>query len=74
MTRRASVADQLVLRDRERIERLSVEERVKESLALGERAAELLAQERGIDRREARRQLARERQAGRRRSVAMETA
>ena len=71
MTRPASVADHLIARERERIGRLGFEERVREALALGEQAVDLLVQERGIDRREARLLLARERQAGRRHSVAM---
>jgi hypothetical protein len=65
------VADRLVARERERIEQMSVEERMHEALALGERAIELLMQELGIDRREARRVFERERQRGRRPSVAM---
>ncbi len=69
MARRASVADHLVARERERIERLSVEERVQEALALGEQAIGLLAEELGVDPREARRVLARERQKGRLPSV-----
>ena len=72
MTRPSSVADQLVAREQGRVGRLEIEERVREALALWERAVSLLAQERGIDRREARRLLARERHAGRRYSVAME--
>jgi hypothetical protein len=70
MARPASVADHLVARERERIERLSTEERVQEALALGEQAIALLAEERGVDPREARRILAGERQKGRRPSVA----
>jgi len=70
MARPASVADHLVARERERIERLSAEERVQKALALGEQAIGLLAEELGVDPREARRILARERQKGRRPSVA----
>lgn len=70
MARAASVADHLVARERERLERMSVEERVQEALALGEQAIGLLVEESGVDPRQARRKLARERQGGRRPSVA----
>lgn len=52
---------------------LSDHQRVREALALGEQAIALLAEEHGIDRSEARKLLARERQKGRIRSTAMES-
>jgi len=70
MARTASVADHLVARERERLERMTFEERVQEALALGEQAIGLLAEQSGVDPREARRILARERHRGRRPSVA----
>lgn len=69
MARAASVADHLVARERERLERMSLEERVQEALALGEQAIALLVAQSGLDPREARRILARERHRGRRPSV-----
>ena len=49
---------------------MSLEERVQEALALGQQAIGLLVEESGVDPREARRILARERHDGRRPSVA----
>jgi hypothetical protein len=70
MARATSVADHLVAREQERLERMSLDERVQEALALGEQAIGLLAEESGVDPREARGILARERHRGRRPSVA----
>ncbi len=70
MARASSVADHLVARERERLERMSLEERVQEALSLGEQAIGLLVEESGVEPREARRIFARERHKGRRPSVA----
>jgi len=49
---------------------MTFEERVQEALSLGEQAIGLLVEQSGVDPREARRILARERHRGRRPSVA----
>jgi endonuclease V-like protein UPF0215 family len=70
MARAASAADLLVERERERLERMSLDDRVQEALTLGAQAVDLLVECSGVDPREARRVLARERHRGRRPSVA----
>ena len=66
-----SVADDLRAELREKINRLSVEERLELALRLGEEGLELFRQANGLDRRTAIRLLQRRRQAGRRPSKCM---
>jgi hypothetical protein len=64
--RRKSVADELARAESERVARLSSAERVALALALGERSIADYAAARGLDREAARKEIERERQAGRR--------
>jgi hypothetical protein len=70
--RRRSVADELVRAELESSAALSSSERVALALALGERSIADYAAAHGLDREAARKQLERERQAGRRRSACIE--
>lgn len=70
--RRGSVADDLRRREQERVAALSPAERVAEALALGERDLEIQRAKWGLDRSEARREIERVRQQGRRRSRCMQ--
>jgi hypothetical protein len=70
--RRVSVADDLRRRERERVAALSPAERVAEALALGERDLEIHRAKRGLGRKEARREIERARQQGRRLSRCMQ--
>ena len=70
--RRRSVADELERAERERIARLSPAERVELALALGERSIADYAAAHRLDCDTARKQIERERQAGRRPSACIE--
>jgi hypothetical protein len=64
-----SVADDLRLEQRDRQQALSAMDRVRLSLALGENAAQQLADAHGVSVAVAKRSLQRQRQVGRRRSA-----
>ncbi|MCC6641335.1 MAG: hypothetical protein IT386_09265 [Deltaproteobacteria bacterium] len=66
------MADDLRRREQERVAALSPAERVAEALALGERDLEIQRAKWGLDRSEARREIERVRQQGRRRSRCMQ--
>jgi hypothetical protein len=70
--RRVSVADDLRRREQERVAALSPAERVAEALALGERDLEIHRARLGLGRSEARREIEKVRQQGRRRSRCMQ--
>jgi hypothetical protein len=67
----SSVANLLKQHDRDRLARMTPDERVQEALALGQRDIAAYAAAHGLDHLEARRQLERAAQAGRRYSRVM---
>jgi len=67
----SKVANLLREQDRERLARMTPDERVQEALALGQRDIATYAAAHGLDHQEARRQLERAAQAGRRYSRVM---
>ena len=67
----SKVASLLREQDRERLARMTPDERVQEALALGQRDIAAYAAAHGVDHQEARRQLERAAQAGRRYSRVM---
>jgi len=67
----ATISERLLQEDRERLRRMTPDERLAEALALGDAALDAYAAVHGVDRDEARRRLERAGQAGRRPSRVM---
>jgi hypothetical protein len=67
-----TITERLMEESRERLRRMTPEERLAEALALGDAAIEDYAAAHGVDREEARRRIERAGRVGRRRSDVME--
>ena len=70
-SRMVTISERLRQEDRDRLRRMTPEERLTESLALGDEAIDAYAAAHGVDREEARRRLEQAGQAGRRPSRVM---
>lgn len=70
-SRMLTISERLRQEDRDRLRRMTPEERLAEALALGDEAIEAYATANGVDREEARRRLEQAGQAGRRPSRVM---